>query len=329
MLDSLKYDINTPAILSEGRPCLVMKYPLSRILPLAILVSVHSTSAEAQVTVSQSLSVDTEFYEQSLYTQNREFRFSPLGFNIGYHVTLNQQWQFSARAGKFEDNIHGTGYQGDFDNQSLAVLAGFTLAPWWFTLSYQEDKDNTRIIGTGERRATLNDELKLTSTAVESARDFTINDAFWMTLGLSIEYQQQTQSTITQAGFADSAFSETSELKSDGWLAGVNATASYFYGFNETTAIVPGVSINWSEPLSGETHGSTTTRWRSPSGPRVRQSHSSFENSAGSGAVDLLLNLIVSDFTINAGISMPFDSDFDTGMMNDGKHLWLGTSYHF
>lgn len=291
-------------------------------------LSLVSHSAIADMSISHSISADIETYDQTLFAANREFRYEPVGGSLGYGLTVNQQWQISLSYGHYEDELSAPAFTSDFRNQSIGGLLGYTTALWWFTVSYQSDQDEIEVQSNREAAARIDNELTLAAAAFDVSREVTLSQNSWLDVALSIEYQQQRYRVNAMGFYEGSRVAEQTTLDSDGWLAGLTLSSGYFHSLSDTSALVPVFSMNWSEPVSGDTHGSTVRRVRTPSGRQAQQITSNqLDNGEGSGNIDFSISWLLSNVTLNGGISLPFDSDLDTSRMDDGKRLWIGIRY--
>lgn len=296
--------------------------------------------------IAQTISIDYENYHQAVYTTFNDrtlaFPFDPAGFNINYGMTFDSYWSIQMGYGAFDDNLTQSNLKGHFENTAISGQLAYATSPWWFSLSYNQEEDTAQLKNAGNIEATIDENIKFTDITLEVAHEI-IWDSYWLEAALSVEYQQQRSETRKVIYLAENNTGQQNEvvqksnvgeltvLTGEGWLATIALNSSYLISITETAALIPSFSISWSESLSGSTHGSSITGIRSQGGNlrQVAANQLSEEKSEGSGQVNASSSLVIKDFTVFAGASLPFDRDFDGRAIDNGKRLYLGISYGF
>ena len=288
------------------------------------------------------LSISTETWKQPLFAANRRIEFEPTGFNLHYSITINDTWFLGAGVGRFDDTIRDGRLIGDFTNKSLNFGAGFIYNNWWLSFWYNQQKEETHLDNEGRVFAEITAEADYSAYAIELTRPFkdyeyASGSALLLEAGGNFEYQEQDskQTIILRTERGSSA--ESNQFDGNGWLAGVTFSASYFYllggpevATNDRNEIVATLSVNWSEPLTGDTQGSSVAGFRTREGRinRVRREQT-VEDNEGSGQLEIRLSWLIGPLSLNAGVAFPFDSDFNGNTMDDQKSLYAGADIVF
>jgi hypothetical protein len=286
--------------------------------------------------ISHSLGVHLETYSQSVFAYDREFRFDPVGVNLDYLLTIDDRWFLGAGTGRFTDNIRQSQVHGEFTNTTLKLIAGFAQAPWWFWFYYSEEEDEAKVSTEGRVTAEIVDQFDYSAFAVETVREFEYADSL-LDLGINVEYQQQDGATKSQLKSDRGVAAARNTSQGEGWLAGITIDLSYPYSLRENLfrpeeniTLAPTLSISWSEPLTGETHGSSVAGIRTREGRFYRQkTEQTKENNKGSGQIGIGLSCSLAQLSIDAGALFPVDSGLNSKDMDDGKRLYIGINVVF